>query len=113
LDVAKTSKEMGAKKVILMASHATFTKGGENFDDAFNKGYFDQLYTTNLSYIPESIKCRKWYTAVDCSGMLANMIICLCNGESITATVKEQEKNLLIKVQKLKAGLLGKCEIRC
>ena len=75
---AKRSKEMGAESVSLIASHATFTSGVEAFDEAFNNGYFDNLYTTNLSYVPKDIKNRKRYVEVDCSDMLADIIKCLC-----------------------------------
>jgi hypothetical protein len=34
--------------------------------------------------------------------MLTNTMCCLCNGNSITESVKEQEKKLLEEVKKLK-----------
>jgi hypothetical protein len=37
LKVAKKSMEMGARKVILLASHATLTEEGTPFDEAFKK----------------------------------------------------------------------------
>ena len=78
LEVAKVSKEMGATRVSLIASHATFSKGVEKFDQAYENGYFDILYTTNGSYIPDTIKEKSWYKSVDCSPILAEMVECVC-----------------------------------
>jgi ribose-phosphate pyrophosphokinase len=106
LDVAQKSKEMGAKGVSLMASHASFTKGAEKFDQAYEKGYFDKLYTTNGSYIPADIQQRPWYKAVDCAPMLARMIACVCQGGSLTEQMRLSEKKVLEEVLRLKASAL-------
>ncbi|MDR2540527.1 MAG: hypothetical protein LBD11_01790 [Candidatus Peribacteria bacterium] len=105
LDVAKKSKEMGAKGVALVASHASFTKGIEEFDQAFSEGYFDKLYTTNGSYIPDEIKQKPRYREVDIAPTLANVIECICQGASTSEQRKNTERALLAEVQKLKQQL--------
>ncbi|MDR0860988.1 MAG: ribose-phosphate diphosphokinase [Candidatus Peribacteria bacterium] len=102
LDVAKKSKEMGAKGVALVASHATFTQGIEKFDQAFVEGSFDKLYTTNGSYIPEEIRQKPRYREVDIAPTLADVIECVCQGGSTTEQRKNTERALLAEVQKLK-----------
>lgn len=75
LDVALELKQKGAEKIILVATFSLFTAGIENFQQAYEKGLFDKLYTTNLTYVPEQIKKLEWYHDVDCSYQLADIII--------------------------------------
>lgn len=83
LEVSKMLKDACAKKVYLIASFALFTEGTENFVESYNKGYFDKVYSTNASYIPEKITSEEWFTLVDTSNLLANIINDLNNGESL------------------------------
>lgn len=75
LDVAKELKSRGAKNIILIATFSLFTAGIEKFQNAYEQGTFDRLYTTNLTYVPEKIKKLSWYHDVDCSEQLAKIII--------------------------------------
>ena len=43
------------------------SKGFEKFLEAHNKGLFDSLYTTNLSYIPTEFSSHDWFHSVDMS----------------------------------------------
>ena len=52
--------------------------------DAFNKGWIDKIYTSNLSYIPENIQEKPWLEIVDCSLYAARIIDTLNKDESIT-----------------------------
>ena len=70
----KLLKETGAGKIYLAVTFAFFTEGIEEFDDCFNKGLFDKLYTTNLSYIPSKIKDKAWFEEVDLSKKIAELI---------------------------------------
>lgn len=75
LDVARELKERGAKKVLLVATFSLFTNGISKFQEAYEEGLFDKLYTTNLTYVPKEIKELEWYHDVDCSKQLAEIII--------------------------------------
>lgn len=75
LDVAKELKVRGAKKVILVSTFSLFTAGIKKFQKAYEEGLFDQLYTTNLLYVPKEIKNLDWYHDVDCSKQLAQIIL--------------------------------------
>lgn len=83
LEVSKMLKDKGAKKIYLIASFALFTEGIDGFVDAYTKGYFDKVYSTNASYIPEEITKENWFTLVDTSSLLANVINSLNIGESL------------------------------
>lgn len=74
IEVAQEVKKRGAKNVYLVATFSLFTEGVDVIKDAYAKGYFDKLYTTNLSYIPEEARCEPWYNEVDCSLKIARII---------------------------------------
>ena len=74
IETIKLLKEKGAGKIYLAVTFAFFTEGIEEFDDCFNKGLFDKLYTTNLSYIPSKIKDKAWFEEVDLSKRVAELI---------------------------------------
>ena len=74
IETIKLLKEKGAGKIYLAVTFAFFTEGIEEFDDCFNKGLFDKLYTNNLSYIPSKIKDKTWFEEVDLSKRVAELI---------------------------------------
>ena len=83
LDVCNMLKERGAKKVFICTTFALFTEGIKMFENAYNQGLFDTIYSTNVSYVPQSIKDQQWFYSVDCSEMIADIINRLNKGESI------------------------------
>ena len=74
IEVCEHLREKGARNIYLIATFALFTEGVEKFVDAYNKGLFNKLYSTNLSYVPDEIKNNNWYVDVDCSRYLAIII---------------------------------------
>lgn len=94
IESAQNLKNRGAKKVYLVATFALFTEGIEKFNEAYNQEIFTKLYVTNLSYVPEEIKSKEWYTEVDCSILLARIINKLNKKESI-AEIYDQGRNRL------------------
>lgn len=93
LDVAKELKQKGTKKVILVATFSLFSNGVSAFEEAYQKGLFDRLYTTNLTYVPEKIKKLKWYHEVDCSLQLAEVIVSHCEkGVILDASINQEQK---------------------
>lgn len=83
LEVSERLKEKGAKKVYMIATFALFTEGVKYFKEAYNNGMFDCVYSTNASYIPSEISDEDWFTLVDTSDLLANIINDLNNGDSL------------------------------
>ncbi len=104
LDVAEELKKRGAEKVFFFTTFALFTGGYKKFDDAYEKGIFDAIYSTNLTYVPEEIMNKSWFRTADCSTYLAKIIDSLNKGNSITALMKDnsaitnykKEKNLYL-----------------
>jgi len=61
-------------EIYLIATFALFTEGTEKFSQAYEKGVFDKLYSTNLSYVPKEIKDNSWYVDVNMSSYIALII---------------------------------------
>lgn len=88
LDAAKKLKEKGARKIYLIATFPLFSDGYKSvqaFDEAYKNGYFDKLYTTNITYVPEYIRRRKWFFEADCSRYLAKYIDAVDKGNDLTS----------------------------
>jgi len=101
IDVAKELKQRGASTINFIATFALFTEGIEPFQEAYNYGYFDKLYTTNLSYVPKEFKEQVWYQEVDCSRLIAELIYNLSLGNSLESYHKPS-KHVLKRVKELK-----------
>lgn len=74
IDTAKQLKEMNAKRVFICCTFGLFTEGLKAFDEAFEKGYFNRVITTNLTYLPPEIKKRDYFIEADMSKFLASII---------------------------------------
>ncbi len=107
IEVASKLKQSGAKNIYLAATFALFTEGSEKIIDAYNKGYFDKLYSTNVSYVPDVIKKEKWYVDVDCSMQLAKIIHSLNNKESIEDILNEKLQ-IAVKLEEMRRN----CKIK-
>ena len=97
----KNLKEQGVSKVYLMTTFALFTSGIDKFDKYYEKGYFDRVYATNVSYVREEVKNREWFNSVDCSYKIANIINHLNYGNSIDNLINDKEETA-VKVKRLR-----------
>jgi len=73
-DVAKELKKRKANKIFVAASFALFTEGIQKFDQYFKQETINQIYATNLSYIPEEVMNKAWFTQVDMSEYISRII---------------------------------------
>lgn len=101
LDSAKQLKERGAEHIYLMTTFSLFTKGVDNFNEAYKSGWFDKLYSTNLTYVPDEYKELPWFESVDCSEKIANIISNLNEGHSIRQLLNGKEDTAR-KIKQLK-----------
>ncbi len=101
IEVGKKLKESGANNVYFIATFALFTEGIKMFQKAYQEGVFDKLYTTNLSYVPETIKKEHWYQDVDCSYQLSQ-IIHTCYERSSLEPLWNGKKEIIEKINELK-----------
>lgn len=84
IEVSQKLREMGANKICITCTFALFTEGFEKFLEAHNKGLFDSLYTTNLSYIPTEFSNHDWFHSVDMSYFVAQVIDRMDKKEPLT-----------------------------
>lgn len=74
IDTARQLKEMKAKRVFICCTFGLFTEGLKGFDEAYEKGYFNRVITTNLTYLPPELKERPYFVEADMSKFLASII---------------------------------------
>lgn len=74
LDVAKELKKRSATKVYIAATFGLFTEGLDKFDEYYEKGIIDGIFTTNLNYCPKELLDKPYYTNVDISRYIALII---------------------------------------
>ena len=99
LDVAKQVKERGAKRVFVCCTFGLFTEGFEKFDEYYEKGYIEKVFTTNLIYNPPELLERPWYSNVNMSKYIAYLIDRLNYDNSISSLLNPVDRinNFLIK----------------
>jgi ribose-phosphate pyrophosphokinase len=83
LDIAKELKKRNARNVYVAATFGFFTEGTEKFTKAYEEGLISRIYSTNLTYIPESLLKEEWFRGVDMSELSARIINRLNHGRSI------------------------------
>ena len=106
LEVATDMKARGANKIYLVATFPLFTEGKKSidaFDRAYQAGAFHKLYTTNVTYVPEEIQNKEWFTEVDCSKYLAKIINAIYERDSIREFLDDKTK-LQGKILQKKVG---------
>ncbi len=92
LDTSRQLKEMNARRVFICCTFGLFTNGLEAFDKAYEKGYFDKVITTNLTYtIPELLQ-RPYYLQADMSKFTASIIDFMNHDTSLTHTLTPTDK---------------------
>ena len=92
LDVAKQIKARGANRVFVFTTFGLFTEGLAKFDDYYEKGFIDRIVTTNLTYLPEEIFDKPYYTTADMSKFIALIIDSLNHDISITNVLEPTQK---------------------
>lgn len=85
LDIALELKKRKARNVYIATTFAFFTEGLEKFNDYYNRGIINKVYSTNLTYISKESKECKWFNEVDMSEFLSRVINKLSFGKSISS----------------------------
>ena len=92
LETARQLKLRKAAKVYIFVTYGLFTKGLESFDKAHAEGAFDQLFTTNLTYVDSDLKERSYYTEVDMSRYLATIINSINHDSSLENIIEPAKR---------------------
>ena len=93
LDVAKKIKERGANRVFIFTTFGLFTEGMAKFDEFYNNGYIDRIITTNLTYLPQEVLNKPYFSCADMSKFLA-LIIDSLNHDTPIGTVLDPTERI-------------------
>ncbi|MBR7044769.1 MAG: ribose-phosphate pyrophosphokinase [Lachnospiraceae bacterium] len=114
LDTSKQLKEkMHAKRVFICTTFGLFNDGLSKFDAAYEKGHFDKVVTTNLTYQPEDLPSRPWFAQANMSKYLATIIEFINHDASITnvSTSTDKIHELLVKYNQKEQNEFEKMQI--
>ena len=92
LDTFRQLKEMHARRVFICCTFGLFTNGLDAFDTAYEKGWFDRVITTNLTYQPPELYERPYYTVADMSKFMASIIDFMNHDVSMSHVMTPTEK---------------------
>jgi ribose-phosphate pyrophosphokinase len=92
LDLAYALKEKKAGRIFSYATYAIFTNGLEKFDKAYEDGYIDGVFGTNLTYRTPELLSRPWFHEVDVSKYIAYFIAALNHDVSVSKIIDPHEK---------------------
>ena len=92
ISTARELKRRGANRIYIMTTYALFTKGVKEFNEAYEEGLFNKVYSTNLSYVPKEYRDLEWFQSVDCTYKLAQIICNLNEGKSIRDLLNDKEE---------------------
>ncbi|MDD6479235.1 MAG: ribose-phosphate pyrophosphokinase [Oscillospiraceae bacterium] len=101
LDIAAKLKEKGAGRIFIFSTFGLFVEGLEKFDEYYEKGYINKVFTTNLVYQTPELLSREWYTSVNMSKYIALLVDTLNNDNSISGLLDpiDRIKNVLAKYE--------------
>ena len=92
LEVAQLLKARGAHKIFMCSTFGLFTNGLSKFDEAYEKGIFDRILTTNLIYQTPELLERPYYINCDMSKYIALIIDTLNHDDSISKLLNPVER---------------------
>ena len=92
LEVAQLLKDRGANKIFMCSTFGLFTNGMAKFDEAYEKGAFDRILTTNLIYQTPELLSKPYYINCDMSKYIALIIDTLNHDDSISKLLNPVER---------------------
>ena len=92
IDTAMQLKKMNARRVYICCTFGLFTEGLKGFDEAYEKGYFDKVVTTNLTYLPPEIYNREYFVEADMSKFIASLIDFMNHDASLSNVMATTDK---------------------
>ncbi len=98
IEVATKLKGLKANRVFVCTSFGLFCNGLDAFDEAYEKGLIDKVFTTNLIYRTPELLSRDWYAEVDLSKYVSYIIDTLNHDLSVSGLLDPADRieNLLV-----------------
>ncbi len=84
IDIARQLKERNARRIFVCTTFGLFVEGLDAFDKAYEEGYIERVFTTNLVYRNPELLKRPWYCEVDMSKYIAYIINTLNHDQSMS-----------------------------
>lgn len=91
-------RQEGAKRIFAFITFGLFCKGYQMFKDAYEQGIFDQMFVTNLTYVPQEIIDEPWFCHVDMCKYTAFVIDAINQDRSVGEIIDPK-----VKIDKLLA----------
>lgn len=92
IDIAHELKRRNARNVYVAATFSFFTEGTAKFDHLYEQGIIKRVYSSNLTYIPDTVKTAEWFKEVDLSEFMAKVISRLNYDKSISPFMDSTRK---------------------
>ena len=92
LDIAAKLKEKGAGRIFIFSTFGLFVEGLEKFDEYYEKGLIDKIFTTNLIYQTPELLSRDWYCSVNMSKYIALIVDTLNCDNSISSLLDPADR---------------------
>ena len=92
LDIAAKMKERGANRIFVFSTFGLFVNGLEKFDEYYENGIIDKVFTTNLIYNSPELLSREWYCNVNMSKYIALLVDTLNCDNSISKLLDPADK---------------------
>ena len=92
LDVAAQLKARKANRIFVFSTFGLFCNGLDKFDEAYEKGTIDKVFTTNLIYSSPELLKRDWYYSVDMSKYVALIIDTLAYDKSLSNVLNPNQR---------------------
>jgi ribose-phosphate pyrophosphokinase len=86
-DIVTELKKRKARRVFVATTFAMFTEGISKFNNFYEDGLIDRVYSTNLTYIPPQAREAEWFREVDMSEFLATLIDYINNDRSVSPLI--------------------------
>ena len=100
LDLAKSLKDKGAKRIFAAVTFALFADGVDSFNEYYEKGLIDRVIATNLIYTTEEVLQAPWFISADMTKFVALLIDAMNHNASMSSLISPTSKinNLLKKI---------------
>ena len=92
LDVCRQLKARGAGRVFIFSTFGLFSKGFEKFDNAYEEGAFEKIFTTNLVYQKPELLAKDYYFSINMERYIAAIIDTLNKGASLEKLTKPADR---------------------
>ncbi|NLM19937.1 MAG: ribose-phosphate pyrophosphokinase [Clostridiaceae bacterium] len=102
LDLAKSLKNKGAKRIFAAVTFALFTDGIDSFNSYYENGLIDRVVATNLIYASEEVLQAPWFISADMTKFVALLIDAMNHNASMSSLISPTSKinKLLNKIAK-------------